>query len=283
MDIQDENELRNILLKTKKRLNFILEYFQKKGPLKKENEYYYQNSIIILLTLREIEIIKDKFEPNVINKIEIPQLNLKLKKVYNLPINNINYNNNIISNFKNSIINIGEELKNLINIGEITEHYKVSVIDDLITQDNNFDYLFNIIDSAYKNNFHGFYMNYIKKFMNLISSEKNIYTKEALNDLIMIKYLTQMLIVIKIYIKHRLVKKEKLYEKEFLEIKRNIFTDDITITYFILDEVGKIRKKDKSYIIKDNEKALDELITFNHIILKIIERVENNIDNNNNI
>ena len=36
MDIQDENELRNILLKTKKRLNFILEYFQKKGPLKKE-------------------------------------------------------------------------------------------------------------------------------------------------------------------------------------------------------------------------------------------------------
>jgi len=281
MDIQNENELRNILLKTKKRLNFILEYYQKKGPLKKENEYYYQNSIIILLTLREIEIIKDKFEPNEINKIEIPQLNLKLKKVYNLPINNINYNNNIISNFKNSIINIGEELKNLINIAEITERYKVSVIDDLIIQDNNFDYLFNIIDSAYKNNFHGFYMNYIKK--KFMSNEKNFYTKEALDDLIMIKYLTQMLIVIKIFIKHRLVKKDKLSEKEFLEIKRDIFTDDITITYFILEEVGKIRKNDKSYIIKDNEKALDELIKFNHIILKIIELVENDMDNSNNI
>ena len=281
MDIQNENELRNILLKTKKRLNFILEYYQKKGPLKKENEYYYQNSIIILLTLREIEIIKDKFEPNEINKIEIPQLNLKLKKVYNLPINNINYNNNIISNFKNSIINIGEELKNLINIAEITERYKVSVIDDLIIQDNNFDYLFNIIDSAYKNNFHGFYMNYIKK--KFMSNEKNFYTKEALDDLIMIKYLTQMLIVIKIFIKHRLVKKDKLSEKEFLEIKRDIFTDDITITYFILEEVGKIRKNDKSYIIKDNEKALDELIKFNHIILKIIERVENDMENSNNI
>ena len=284
MDIQDANDLNQILIKTKQRLNFILEYYQKKGPLKKENEYYNQDSIIILLTLREIEIIKDKLETNETNKIKIPQLILELKKIYYPSFNNINYNSNIISDFKNSIINIGEELKNLINIGEITENYRVSVIDDLIIPDNNYDYLFNIIESAYNCNFHKFYLNYIKKFIRLISNENNIYTKDVLDDLIMVKYITQILIFIKIYIRHRLVKKEKLSEKEYLEIKRNInFIDDIVMTNFILDEVGNIRKKDKCYLIKDNEKALDELINFNHIILKIIRKVEKNMNNNNNI
>ena len=281
MNIQGENDLKNIIEKANQRLKFILNFYQKKGPLKKENKYYNQDTIIILLTLREIEIIKDKFEYNEKNQIEIPLLNLTYKKVDNLLMNNINVNNNIISEFKKSINDIGEELKNLIKIEEITEKYKVSVIDDLIIQDTNFDYLFNIIESAYNCNFHKFYLNYIKKIVNLITSENEIYTKDLLDDLIMIKYITHILIFIKTYIKHRLIKKDKLSEKEFLETKRNINKEDFVITNFILDEVGKVRKKDKCYIIKDNEKALDELIKFNDLLLKIIEKVKNSMGNNN--
>ena len=87
MNIQGANDLKNIIEKANQRLKFILNFYQKKGPLKKENKYYNQDTIIILLTLREIEIIKDKFEHNEKNQIEIPLLMLitilflNLKKV----------------------------------------------------------------------------------------------------------------------------------------------------------------------------------------------------------
>ena len=67
-----------------------------------------------------------------------------------------------------------------------------------------------------------------------------------------------------------------------MENNNSIFDENINMIYFTLDEVGRKRKKDSSYLLKDNEKAFEELIEFNKVLLRIIKYFENKLSNMNN-
>ena len=168
----------------------------------------------------------------------------------------------------------------MVDIEKVSIDYNISVIDDLIISDKYNDYLINIIDKAYKSNFHKSYINYIKEFMAFVI--KGNYTNDILDKLIFVKYITQIMIFIKIYIKHRLVKKEKPSILEIMENDNYIFDENINMIYFTLDEVGGKRKRDSSYLLKDNEEIIKELIEFNELLLKIIKYNENKLNNINN-
>ena len=67
-----------------------------------------------------------------------------------------------------------------------------------------------------------------------------------------------------------------------MENNNSIFDENINMIYFTLDEVGRKCKKDSSYLLKDNEKAFEELIEFNKVLLRIIKYFENKLSNMNN-
>ena len=84
-----ENELKQILLISEQRMNKLLQFYKNIEELNKKYEYYNQNIIFILITLREIEIIKDKLQKKEMNKIRIPAFNLKLKKIFQFEFEDI--------------------------------------------------------------------------------------------------------------------------------------------------------------------------------------------------
>jgi len=276
-----ENELKQILEMSEQRMDKLLKFYKKNLEINKTDEYYNQNIIFILITLREIEIIKDKLQKKEMNKIRIPAFNLKLKKIFQFEFEDIDLTDNFFIEFNNKINNIEEELKDLIDIEKVCIDYKISVIDDLIISDKYNDFLINIIDKAYKSNFHKSYINYIKELMTFIIKGKN-YTKGFLDNLKFVKYITQIMIFIKIYIKHRLVKNKKPNILEIMENDNYKFDENINMIYFTLDEVGRKHKRDSSYLLKDNDEAIEELIEFNKLLLNILKYIENKLNNINN-
>ena len=74
-------KIKQILAQTEKRFNDILEYYNDL----KNDKYFTQHSIVISLTLLEIEKIKENFDAN--NKVfNIPQYSFKYKKNFLLKL-----------------------------------------------------------------------------------------------------------------------------------------------------------------------------------------------------
>ena len=89
----------------------------------------------------------------------------------------------------------------------------------------------------------------------------------------MVKYITQILIFIKLYIKYGSSMIESLADID--KEKKDAFVEDAIITYFSLLEVNKSNKKIESDLLKeDNLKALNELNNFYPLLLNIINQIE---------
>ena len=267
--------LKHIIENTSQRLNDILYYYKNKN-LQKTDEYYTQHSIIILLTLLEIELIKEKLDIQQKKIIKIYQYNFENKRPCYYPIDNNKCDKKIVSDFKIKLAQIEKELKDFIDIGEICYNYNISVIDDLFYPNKEKDHIMIIIENAYNSNFHKFFIEYINEFIIFRAKNNNIYSKEILIKFKFIKYITQILIFIKLYIKSNLIK-EKFIAAEF----KDVLLEDKILTYFSLSLLRNTHNKVKSYLIKDNEKALNELTNFYSIILKIIEKIEKQLNNTN--
>ena len=289
-----------ILEKTRQRLKSILEIYKDKKEIKNGDKYYKAHSIIILLTLREIEIIEEflkenkqfkkeskkeskedsKKEDEYIN-VSIPQYHFKFKKIYSFKFKNINIMDEKIKNFKKEIRSIHLELQKHLD-DDLINTFGVSVIDDVSSPLENNGFLFKIIEMSFDSDLHELYINYINEFIKLKVERKNIYTEDVLNRLKMLKSITQILLFIKIYIKLNGVKNYKnnsLSEEEQLECGKYIASDDLILTYFILFELKKRQElfnSENQNLKKDNEQALEELIKFNNQLLNIINKIEKN-------
>jgi hypothetical protein len=283
-----------ILEKTQQRLKSILEIYKDKKEIKKGDKYYMAHSIIILLTLREIEIIEEflkenkqfkkesKKEDEYIN-VSIPQYHFKFKKIYSFKFKNINIMDEKIKNFKKEIRSIHLELQKHLD-DELINIFGVSVIDDVSSPLENNGFLFKIIEMSFDSDsdLHELYINYINEFIKLKVERKNIYTEDVLNRLKMLKSITQILLFIKIYIKLNGEAKDRLSEEEQLECGKYIASDDLILTYFILFELKKKQElfnSENQNLKKDNEQALEELIKFNNQLLNIINKIEKIINN----
>ena len=278
-----------ILEKTEQRFKEILEFYKPEKEITKEDKYYMGHCIIILLTLREIEILENFLkEKKSLNKetkeveqykdILIPQYHFGIKKIYSFKFKHINIMDETIQNFKKEIMKIHKELKKRLDDELITEQFNVSVIDDITSPMENSGFIFKIIEMSFDSDIHSLYIDYINEFIILKLQKKDIFTKEDLNKLKMIKYIAQILLFIKIYIKLNGVTKDNLSKEELKECSKYITNDAVILTHFNLLELKKTQDIFKSDdIIKDNELALEELINFNKKIIDIINKIEKNI------
>ena len=278
-----------ILEKTEQRFKVIEEFYKPEKEITKEDKYYMGHCIIILLTLREIEILENFLkEKKSLNKetkeveqykdILIPQYHFGIKKIYSFKFKHINIMDEKIQNFKKEIMKIHKELKKRLDDELITEQFNVSVIDDITSPMENSGFIFKIIEMSFDSDLHSLYIDYINEFIILKLQKKDIFTKEVLIKLKMIKYITQILLFIKIYIKLNGVTKDNLSKEELKECSKYITNDAVILTHFNLLELKKTQDIFKSDdIIKDNELALEELINFNKKIIDIINKIEKNI------
>ena len=278
-----------ILEKTEQRFKVIEEFYKPEKEITKEDKYYMGHCIIILLTLREIEILENFLkEKKSLNKeakeveqykdILIPQYHFGIKKIYSFKFKHINIMEETIQNFKKEIMKIHKELKKRLDDELITEQFNVSVIDDITSPMENSGFIFKIIEMSFDSDLHSLYIDYINEFIILKLQKNDIFTKEVLIKLKMIKYITQILLFIKIYIKLNGVTKDNLSKEELKECSKYITNDAVILTHFNLLELKKTQDIFKSDdIIKDNELALEELINFNKKIIDIINKIEKNI------
>lgn len=278
-----------ILEKTEQRFKVIEEFYKPEKEITKEDKYYMGHCIIILLTLREIEILENFLkEKKSLNKetkeveqykdILIPQYHFGIKKIYSFKFKHINIMEETIQNFKKEIMKIHKELKKRLDDELITEQFNVSVIDDITSPMENSGFIFKIIEMSFDSDLHSLYIDYINEFIILKLQKNDIFTNEVLNKLKMIKYITQILLFIKIYIKLNGVTKDNLSKEELKECSKYITNDAVILTHFNLLELKKTQDIFKSDdIIKDNELALEELINFNKKIIDIINKIEKNI------
>ena len=210
--------------------------------------------------------------------ILIPQYHFGIKKIYSFKFKHINIMDETIQNFKKEIMKIHKELKKRLDDELITEQFNVSVIDDITSPMENSGFIFKIIEMSFDSDLHSLYIDYINEFIILKLQKKDIFTKEVLIKLKMIKYITQILLFIKIYIKLNGVTKDNLSKEELKECSTYITNDAVILTHFNLLELKKTQDIFKSDdIIKDNELALEELINFNKKIIDIINKIEKNI------
>ena len=278
-----------ILEKTEQRFKVIEEFYKPEKEITKEDKYYMGHCIIILWNLREIEILENFLkEKKSLNKetkeveqykdILIPQYHFGIKKIYSFKFKHINIMDEKIQNFKKEIMKIHKELKKRLDDELITEQFNVSVIDDITSPMENSGFIFKIIEMSFDSDLHSLYIDYINEFIILKLQKKGIFAEEDLNKLKMIKYITQILLFIKIYIKLNGVTQDNLSKEELKECSKYITNDAVILTHFNLLELKKTQDIFKSDdIIKDNELALEELINFNKKIIDIINKIEKNI------
>jgi hypothetical protein len=262
---------------TEQKLNDISQYFQKIGKIERANPKFEHYTTIILIVLREIENIMDKLNPGKENYLNVPQYNFSFKKLFNIRFKEVDFKDEIITNFKKKIINIKFYLSNLIPLEELETNLKYSVIEDIVNP-NEKDPLLNIIENAYKNNFHKFFINeYIHYFIKLKIDGKNIYTKEVLAEVKMAKYIAQILIFIKLFVKYVMAKKDQLSEEEIIQSSRYVFNEEFVLSNFILYECNMKTDKINPDLKNDNEMALGELIKFYLKLLQLIKLIKDKI------
>jgi hypothetical protein len=273
--------LTQILNKTLQRFTDIQKFYVKKQEIKSEDKGNMGHSLIILLTLREIEITLELLRENEKKEILIPQYHFGFKKVYSFKFKNIKFESEEIKNYKEKITKIHSELQKYLDDGLI-DFFGVSVIDNVHSPAEKNGFLLKIIETSFDSDLHQLYINYINEFIKMKIGRKSIYTNEALDCLKMARYITQILLFIKIYVKFNGKNKENLTNEEKKECGRDFGKDNIIFTYFILLELKKpqnLLKFDKRS--EDNEKALEELVRFNKTIINYIDKIEKNIKNKN--
>ena len=275
-------KLLNLIKETDERLTDIFNYYEKLGKIEKTDVNFSYHSIIILLTLREIENIMDNLnQEEKVGSIKIPQYNYTFRKIFTIKFKEIDFNDEFIKKFTDKIKFIKSRLPNIINHFDFEENLRVSLIDNL-TNPKEKTYIFNIIENAYNSNFHKFFIdNYIHDFIKLKIDGKNIYTKEVLFKLKIAKYICQILIFIKLFVKYINTQKDDVTKEELKQSFKNYSNEELILNSFLLYECQKKLEQNKEYLLKDNEKAIDELIYFYQKLLKIIKQIKNKVIDDN--
>lgn len=264
--MNNNDKMKQILAQTEKRFNDILDYYNDFKDLKND-KYFTQHSIVISLTLLEIEKIKEIFDTDTNNKVfNIPQYSFKYKKKF---IDTKKIDKNIVDKFLENIENIRDKLGNLIGKGTICDILEISVYDDICDLDN--DYIINIIRDIHDSNFHEFYLNYLQEFIK--QKANNNFTKDNLRDLKIVKYITQILIFIKLFIKYKIEKVAPLTNEVIEEVSLN---EEKSMVNFSLILISNTAFEVEDFLSDDNDKSLNELTNFYKVILKIIKKFEKN-------
>jgi len=278
----EKTKLEILLEKIEQKLIDVFEYYHKNGLVESQNEFIGHNSTVILLIVRELENIIDKFNVEEGKDISITQYSFSFKKVYAMKFHAIDIDYKFVKNSLDKIFELKMNLLNLIDEDPIEKKLKASTIDDIICPKEQDGYLLDIIRNAFNSNFHKFFIdNYVHNFIKLKMDGKNIYTKEVLLNLKMAKYTAQIIIFIKLFIKfYNNEKPELLTKEEYIKGHQNMLNDEFVLTNFLLFELRPYETKLAEDLTKDNEMALESLSEIYHKLIEKIKQIENNIQKN---
>ena len=250
----EKTKLEILLEKIEQKLIDVFEYYHKNGLVESQNEFIGHNSTVILLIVRELENIIDKFKVQEGKDIKVRQYSFSFKKVYEMKFLAIDIDYKFVKNSLDKILELKMNLLNLIDEDPIEKKLKASTIDNIICPKEKDGYLLDIIKNAFNSNFHKFFIdNYVHYFIILKMLGKDIYTKEVLLKLKMAKYIAEIIIFIKLFIKFYNYKKSneltedykksnELTKEELTEAKKNILNDEFILTNFLLFELKKKKK-----------------------------------------
>ena len=278
----EKTKLEILLEKIEQKLIDVFEYYHKNGLVESQNEFIGHNSTVILLIVRELENIIDKFNVEEGKDISITQYSFSFKKVYAMKFHAIDIDYKFVKNSLDKIFELKMNLLNLIDEDPIEKKLKASTIDNIICPKEKDGYLLDIITNAFNSNFHKFFIdNYVHYFIILKMLGKDIYTKEVLLKLKMAKYIAEIIIFIKLFIKfYNYKKSDELTEEELIEARKNILNDEFVLTNFLLFELRHYDSKLTEDLTKDNEMALKVMCEFYVKLIKLIKQIENNISKN---
>ena len=278
----EKTKLEILLEKIEQKLIDVFEYYHKNGLVESQNEFIGHNSTVILLIVRELENIIDKFNVEEGKDISITQYSFSFKKVYAIKFHAIDIDYKFVKNSLDKILELKMNLLNLIDEDPIEKKLKASTIDNIICPKEQDGYLLDIITNAFNSNFHKFFIdNYVHNFIKLKMDGKNIYTKDVLLNLKMAKYTAQIIIFIKLFIKfYNNEKPELLTKEEYIKGHQNMLNDEFALTNFLLFELRPYETKLTEDLTKDNELALEALREIYHKLNEKIKQIENNIQKN---
>ena len=274
----EKTKLEILLEKIEQKLIDVFEYYHKNGLVESQNEFIGHNSTVILLIVRELENIIDKFKQEG-KDIKVRQYSFYFNKVYTMKLTHKDLDYEKIKNSLKKIKDLKMNLLNLIEEDPIEKKLKATTIDDIICPKEKDGYLLDIITNAFNSNFHKFFIdNYVHYFIILKMLGKDIYTKEVLLKLKMAKYIAEIIIFIKLFIKfYNYEKSDELTEEELIEARKNILNDEFVLTNFLLFELRHYDSKLTEDLTKDNEMALKVMCEFYVKLIKLIKQIENNI------
>ena len=275
----EKTKLEILLEKIEQKLIDVFEYYHKNGLVESQNEFIGHNSTVILLIVRELENIIDKFKVQEGKDIKVRQYSFYFNKVYTMKLTHKDLDYEKIKNSLKKIKDLKMNLLNLIEEDPIEKKLKATTIDDIICPKEKDGYLLDIITNAFNSNFHKFFIdNYVHYFIILKMLGKDIYTKEVLLKLKMAKYIAEIIIFIKLFIKfYNYKKSDELTEEELIEARKNILNDEFVLTNFLLFELRHYNTKLTEDLTKDNEMALKVMCEFYVKLIKLIKQIENNI------
>ena len=275
----EKTKLEILLEKIEQKLIDVFEYYHKNGLVESQNEFIGHNSTVILLIVRELENIIDKFKVQEGKDIKVRQYSFYFNKVYTMKLTHKDLDYEKIKKSLKKIKDLKMNLLNLIEEDPIEKKLKASTIDNIICPKEKDGYLLDIITNAFNSNFHKFFIdNYVHYFIILKMLGKDIYTKEVLLKLKMAKYIAEIIIFIKLFIKfYNYEKSDELTEEELIEASKNILNDEFVLTNFLLFELRHYNTKLTEDLTKDNEMALKVMCEFYVKLIKLIKQIENNI------
>lgn len=275
----EKTKLEILLEKIEQKLIDVFEYYHKNGLVESQNEFIGHNSTVILLIVRELENIIDKFKVQEGKDIKVRQYSFYFNKVYTMKLTHKDLDYEKIKNSLKKIKDLKMNLLNLIEEDPIEKKLKATTIDDIICPKEKDGYLLDIITNAFNSNFHKFFIdNYVHYFIILKMLGKDIYTKEVLLKLKMAKYIAEIIIFIKLFIKfYNYKKSDELTEEELIEARKNILNDEFVLTNFLLFELRHYDTILTEDLTKDNEMALKVMCEFYVKLIKLIKQIENNI------
>ena len=208
-----KTKLEILLEKIEQKLIDVFEYYHKNGLVESQNEFIGHNSTVILLIVRELENIIDKFKVQEGKDIKVRQYSFYFNKVYTMKLTHKDLDYEKIKKSLKKIKDLKMNLLNLIEEDPIEKKLKASTIDNIICPKEKDGYLLDIIKNAFNSNFHKFFIdNYVHYFIILKMLGKDIYTKEVLLKLKMAKYIAEIIIFIKLFIKFYNYKKYKNFK-----------------------------------------------------------------------
>ena len=161
----EKTKLEILLEKIEQKLIDVFEYYHKNGLVESQNEFIGHNSTVILLIVRELENIIDKFKQEG-KDIKVRQYSFYFNKVYTMKLTHKDLDYEKIKKSLKKIKDLKMNLLNLIEEDPIEKKLKATTIDDIICPKEKDGYLLDIIRNAFNSNFHKFFIdNYVHYFI----------------------------------------------------------------------------------------------------------------------